>query len=165
MWAWVQRRLLAPVDIGFIADDPAVGYGGATLAGEPAVVAALARAPRVFLALASDPTDDGQAVGREELPGLLDVVTADGRAWELLIDCAIKGIVDTGGACGVPDDLVELALARGPDVISTAHLEREVYWLRLTRPEPPERVLARFIGAVVDAHRELARRLDITLPG
>ncbi|GGQ59563.1 hypothetical protein [Couchioplanes azureus] len=165
MWAWLRGRVLAPVDIGFIADRSAVAYEGAALAGEPAVVAALARAPEVFLAVADDPGNAEMAVDREDLPGLLEVVTADGRAWELLIDCTVKGIVDTGGYTGVEDDLVELALARGPGVISTAHLEREVYWLRLTRPEPPERVLARFVGAVVDAHRELARRLDIALPG
>ncbi|MFI7598864.1 hypothetical protein [Actinoplanes sp. NPDC049681] len=155
---------MAPARTGFGSDDEAVDYDGGELAGAPAVLAALAGAPSTFLAIADEPADLERAVDRNDLPGHLGVMTADGREWELILAEEVKSIIDTGGSTDVIDDLLEGALAQQPGVISTAHLDREVYWLHLTGPESPERVLARFVHAVVQAHRELGRRLGIELP-
>ncbi|MEV4636855.1 hypothetical protein AB0J80_05820 [Actinoplanes sp. NPDC049548] len=163
MWAW-RRRWVAPVRTGSRSDDRPVGHDGAELSGVPAVVAALAEAPSTFLALADDPADAERAIDRDDLPGYLGVTTTDGRKWELILADEVKGIIDTGGYTDVTDDLLEQVLALQPGVVSTAHLDREVYFLHLADPESPERVLARFINAVVQAHRELGRRLGVELP-
>ncbi|MFI7598863.1 hypothetical protein [Actinoplanes sp. NPDC049681] len=165
MWTWL-KRWTEPLRPGFGPDeeDDVVEYDATKLADAPAVVAAIARAPTTLLGITVDPARAELAVDRDDLPRCLGLSTVDGRAWELFLDDGVSSVVDNRRMTAVTEDLFELALAGQSGVVSTAHLDTEIYWLRLARPETPETVLARSIDAIVSAHRELARRLGIVLP-
>ncbi|MET7400006.1 hypothetical protein ABZS66_41635 [Dactylosporangium sp. NPDC005572] len=139
----------------------AAGYAARRLASTDPVAAALARAPRVFLAV-MDADPEGDAIPRADLCEFLHVA-GDGWKYELSLSDEVKSIVETGPEED-EDDLLEQQLAAQPDVQSAFHADREWFEVQLSRPLPADEVLARYIDAVSAAHREYARRRGITVP-
>ncbi|MGC5020320.1 hypothetical protein [Micromonospora sp. DT47] len=139
-----------------------VSYRGDQLAATPPVAAVLDRAPRVLLPIAGPDLPD-TALPREDLCKVLYLGTGDGLTWVLSLGDEVKPVVDAG--CDlVDDDLLEEALAAQPDVDEVWHVDREVFEVSLSRALPADEVLARWVDAIVTAHRELASRRGIELP-
>lgn len=139
-----------------------IGYRGDQLVGTPAVVAALGRAPQVLLPIV-DADDEESSLDRVRLCAFLHLGSADGLCWELSLDDEVKAIVDTGPDL-VDDDLLAEALAAQPDVVAVDHIDREIFDVRLSRLLRADEMFARWLDAIVAAHRELARRRGIELP-
>jgi hypothetical protein len=138
--------------------DGAASYAGSRLSVTGPVAAALARAPRVFLAVMdTDPESD--AIPREVLCEFLHVA-GDGWRYELSLSDEVKSIVETGPEDD-EHDLLQQRLAAQPDVKSAFHADREWFEVELARPLPADEVLARYIDALSAAHREHARRLGV----
>ncbi len=134
-------------------------FEGDALAETPAVRAALARAPRTFLAIVFDADDvQSEAIPRAELCAYLEVATRDGQWWGLGVEDTVKVVVD------LHQDDLKRALAGQPDVVEVEHEERETFQVVLARVLPADEVLARFIDALAAAHREQARRRGIAIP-
>ncbi|GGM57476.1 hypothetical protein ACFFX1_17270 [Dactylosporangium sucinum] len=139
--------------------DGAASYAGSRLTAADPVSAALARAPRVFLALIDD--DPEFSIARADLCAFLHVA-GDGWTYELSLSDEVRSIVETGPGEG-EDDLLEQQLAARPDVQSAFHADREWFEVKLIRPLPADEMLARYIDALSAAHREEARRRGIAL--
>ncbi|WP_238006370.1 hypothetical protein KZZ52_35860 [Dactylosporangium sp. AC04546] len=139
----------------------AAGYAAGRLTATGPVAAALARAPRVFLAVVEDDPEQF-AIRREELCEFLHVA-GDGWKYELSLTDEVKSIVETGPGED-EDDLLEQRIAAQPDVKSAFHADREWFEVQLSRPLPADEMLARYIDALSAANREHARRLGIAVP-
>ncbi|WP_406037555.1 hypothetical protein OG799_23260 [Micromonospora sp. NBC_00898] len=162
---WFRRRRYAVP--GVTPTDSHGGwdaYDGTRLADRPAVRAVLAQAPPHFADLVFTPGDPDMALTREELLANVTVATADGLSWTLSLGEEIKAVVDTGPDV-FDDDLVLAALTARPEVARAEHPDREVYEMTLSAPMPADEMLALSVAALTAAHRELARRLRVELPG
>jgi hypothetical protein len=140
--------------------DGAGVYVGSRLTAAEPVAAALARAPRMFLAVVDNDPEE-YAIAREELCDFLHVA-GDGWTYELSLSDEVKSIVETGPDED-EDDLLEQQLAAQPDVKSAVHADREWFEVELVRPLQADEVLARYIDAVSAAHREYARQRGIAI--
>ncbi|MEV0719013.1 hypothetical protein [Asanoa sp. NPDC050611] len=121
--------------------------------------AALARAPRTFLAIVFGAAEaESEAVPRADLCTYLQVATRDGTWWGLGLEDTVKVVVD------LDQDDLKRALAAQPDVVEVEHEERETFQVVLARVLTADEVLARFVDALTSAHREQARQLGITVP-
>ncbi|MEW2328221.1 hypothetical protein AB0880_10465 [Micromonospora chersina] len=139
-----------------------MSYRGGQLAGTPLVAAVLERAPRVLLPIAR-PDLPETALRREDLCEFLYLGTGDGLTWVLSLGDEVKPVVDAG--CDLlDDDLIGEALAAQPDVDEVWHVDREVFEVSLSHALPADEVFARWLDAIVTAHRQLASRRGIQLP-
>jgi hypothetical protein len=143
-------------------DGRQISWRGDQLAGEAPVAAVLDRAPRALLPIAR-PDLGEEALSREVLCKVLYLGTGDGLRWDLSLGDEVKLIVDTGSDL-VDEDLIEEALAAQPDVDEAYHADREAFDVRLTRVLRADEMFARWLDAIITAHRELASRRGIELP-
>ncbi|MCM0673259.1 hypothetical protein NCC78_00720 [Micromonospora phytophila] len=139
-------------------------YNGSRLADRPAVAAALDRAPRQFADLVFSPGDPDMALSREEFLAGITVGTDDGLSWTVSLAEEMKAVVDTGPDVA-DDDILLAALAERPEVSEAQHPDREVLEVILASPLRADEVLALAVDALSAAHRRLAQRLRIELPG
>jgi hypothetical protein len=135
-------------------------YDSRLLAHRPAVKTALAHAPHVFLDLIFDPGHP--ELTHQQFLEHVHVGTTDGLQWCLGVTDEVFAVIDTGPDV-VDTDLVAKALQAQPGVVEVCHRDREEWDFRLTAPRPADEVLALAIDAMVAAHRELARRMNIDI--
>jgi hypothetical protein len=141
-----------------------VVYTVEQLAAFPPVAAALGRTPDVLLAIRFDDDDrDEFSTTRADLCAELWVGTGDGSNWELSFGDDVNFIIGIGSKFS-PDDLLEEALTAQPGFDSVYHYDREVFQVRMARTHRADEMAARWLDAIVAAHREYARRRGIDLP-
>ncbi|MGS2616372.1 hypothetical protein ACVCAH_17880 [Micromonospora sp. LZ34] len=163
--SWLRRRRYSVPGVSpNSSHDGWNEYDGARLADRPVVIAALDRAPRQFADLVSSPGDPDMALSREKFLAGVTVGTNDGLSWAVSLAEELKAVVDTGPDV-VDDDLLLAALAERPEVAEAQHPDREVFEVTLASPLRADEMLAVAVSALSAAHRELARRLRIELPG
>jgi hypothetical protein len=114
-------------------------FTGADLAGQPAVIEAVARLPQV-------PALTG-------LMEFLSVATGDGREWTLGFDAAIRSVFDLSYP---GSDAFEDQLAAASWTESVERVEREVLAFTTTEVLAADMVLARCIDVCGEASRKLA---------
>ena len=138
-----------------------VQYSVDQLAAFPPVAAALDRTPEVLSAIRFDGEQrESFSATRADLSGELWVGTGDGLSWELSFGDDVNFIV----LIDFPEDLLEEALTAQPDVDSVYHYDREVFHLRMARVHRADEMAARWLDAIVAAHRDSASRRGIDLP-
>ncbi|MCW3814061.1 hypothetical protein ONA91_06270 [Micromonospora sp. DR5-3] len=143
-------------------DGRQISWRGDQLAREAPVAAVLDRAPQVLLPIAR-PDLGEEPLSHKALCEVLYLGTSDGLRWDLSLGDEVKLIVDTG--CDLVDeDLIEEALAAQPDVAEAYHADRELFDVSLTRVLRADDVFARWLDAIITAHRELAQRRGVELP-
>jgi hypothetical protein len=130
-------------------------FSGSELAGTPAVVAALARAPEVFPMIVDD---SEETLSHEDLCDFIGVSTTDDVTWDFGFNDEIKSIVDTGPDI-LEEDLLEAGFAAHPDVVAADHADREWFVLTFAREMEAGEVLAICIDTLTHAHLELARHM------
>ncbi|MEU5724997.1 hypothetical protein ABZ783_24660 [Micromonospora sp. NPDC047738] len=126
------------------------------------MAAVLDRAPQVLLPIVH-PDLGEEALSREALSEVLYLGTSDGLRWDLSLGDEVKLIVNTGCEL-VDEDLIEETLATQPDVAEAYHADRELFEASLTRVLRADDVFARWLDAIITAHRELAQRRGVELP-
>jgi hypothetical protein len=143
-------------------DGRRISWRGDQLAGEAPVAAVLDRAPQELYPIVR-PDLGEDPLSRETLCQVLYLGTGDGLRWDLSLGDEVKLFVDTGSEL-VDEDLILTALAAQPDVAEADHVDREAFQASLTRVLRADEVFARWLDAIVTAHRELAQRCGIDLP-
>ncbi len=134
------------------------------LADRPPVAAARARTPEVLSAIRMDGEDrENFAASRDDLCAQLWVGTGDGRNWDLVFGDGTNFLIGIGRKYSA-DDLLAEALAAQPGVEAVQHIEREALEVQTAEVLRADEVAARWLDAVVSAHREYALRRDINLP-
>ena len=146
------------------ADRTTVTYTVDQLADLPPVTAARARTPEVLSAIRMDGEDREKfAASRDDLCAQLWVGTGDGRNWDLVFGDGVNFLIGIGRKYS-PDDLLAEALAAQPGVEAVQHVEREAFEVQTAQVLRADEVAARWLDAIVSAHREYARRRGIDLP-
>ncbi|MGC5016946.1 hypothetical protein [Micromonospora sp. DT47] len=106
-------------------------------------------------------------ISRPDLCAQVSVGSDDGLNWGLSFDDEVGLLVQPSFVPGHepdPDDLLEEALAAQPEVDSAYHYDREYFEVRMARVHRADEMLARWLDAIVTAHREFASRRGIDLP-
>jgi hypothetical protein len=106
---------------------------------------------------------DTFATSRDDLCAQLWVGTNDGLNWSLVFGDGINFLIGIGRKYS-PNDLLAEALAAQPDVQAVQHVEREAFEVQTAEVLRADEVAARWLDAVVSAHRAYARFRDIALP-
>jgi hypothetical protein len=149
--------------VGGTDDLRSVEYTCAQLAIFPPVAAAIDRTPEVLSAIRfDDEMRDKFSVSRADLCWELRVGTGDGLEWKLFFGDSVKFIIGIGLEYG-PDDLIQDALAAQPYVDSVDYHDRELLHVRMAQVQRADEMAARWLDAIVTAHREFARRRGIDL--
>ena len=149
---------------GGSADRTSVAYTVDQLADLPLVAEARARTPEVLSAIRIDIEDpENWATNRDDLCAELWVGTGDGLNWNLAFGDSVNFLIGIGRKYS-PDDLLAEALAAQPGVDAVDHVEREAFVVRISQVLRADEVAARWLDAIVSAHREYARRREIDLP-
>jgi hypothetical protein len=149
---------------GGSSDPRSVTYTVDQLAHLPPVAEARSRTPDVLSAIRLDNEDrDTFATSRDDLCAQLWVGTNDGLNWSLVFGDGINFLIGIGRKYS-PNDLLAEALAAQPDVQAVQHVEREAFEVQTAEVLRADEVAARWLDAVVSAHRAYARFRDIALP-
>jgi hypothetical protein len=146
-------------------DPRRVSYLVGRLAACSPVAAALAGTPEVLSAICSDDPlmRETFAQTRDDLVMQLRVGTADGLRWSLTFRDGVKMIVQTDEEF-FPGDLLQEALAAQPGIDAVEHADHQLFHVDVALAERADAMAARWLTAVVAAHREFARRRGIDLP-
>lgn len=146
-------------------DPRRVSYLVGQLAVFPLVAAAIATTPKVLPAICSDDPRmrESFAQTRDDLSMQLRVGTADGRRWWLTFRDGVKFIVQTNEEF-FPGDLLQEALEAQPGIDAVEHADHELFHVQVAQTERADEMAARWLTAIVTAHREFARRRGIDLP-
>ncbi|WP_238012028.1 hypothetical protein KZZ52_52475 [Dactylosporangium sp. AC04546] len=146
-------------------DPRRVSYLVGQLAAFPVVAAAVAETPQVLSAICADDPQMREAFAqtREDLCMQLRVGTADGHRWWLTFRDAVKLIVQTDEEY-FPADLIQEALEAQPGVEAVDHADHELFYVQMADPQRADEMAARWLRAVITAHRDFAHRRDIALP-
>ena len=146
------------------ADLKTVTYTVDQLAGLPPVAEARARTPEFLLAIRLDGENwEKFGASRDDLCAQLLLGTEDGLNWSLVFSEGINFLIGIGRKYS-PDDLLQEALAAQPGVETVDHVDREAFEVQTAQVLRADQVAARWLDAVVSAHREYARRREIDLP-
>ncbi|NES31743.1 hypothetical protein GCE86_02840 [Micromonospora terminaliae] len=154
--------------VGGAAGLPRVSYFGDQLATCAAVTAVLDRLPAVLTMIEDCGGQGPLTVTRADLCAQLSVGTSDGLNWGLSFDDEVGLLVQPNYVPPSPEsdpgDPLEAALAAQPDVDLAYHYDREYFEVRMARVHRADEMLARWLDAIITAHREFARRRGIDLP-
>jgi hypothetical protein len=141
-----------------------VAYRGDQLADLPTAAAVLDRFPAELIGLAGpDETRDEHPIARADLVAQIYVSTGDGLRWGLGFDDEVGHLVQPNLGSMV-EDYLENALAAQPDVESAYHYDRESFQAETTRVLRADEMLARWLDAILIAHRGYAQQLGRALP-
>ncbi|MEV6344836.1 hypothetical protein [Actinoplanes sp. NPDC051851] len=113
-------------------------YAGESLAGRPAVAAAVARLP-------AEPV-------LADLPGYLAVATRDGREWALSLEDGMLIVFDLSRP---GTDTFEQVLAAAPWTTTVERVDREAFLLGTGESLPADLILAGCVDACGTAYRRL----------
>ena len=141
-----------------------VGYRGDQLAALPAVAAVLDRFPTELIALAGpDERWEDYPITRLALTEQVHVSTGSGLRWGLGFDDEVGDLVQPSRG-RIPEDLLEKALAEGPGITSAVHFDRESFVAETSAVLRADEMMARWLTAILTAHRAYARHLGRELP-
>ncbi|MCW3819040.1 hypothetical protein ONA91_31840 [Micromonospora sp. DR5-3] len=141
-----------------------IGYRGDQLAGLPAVAAVLEAFPAELIALAGpDETREEYPISRLALTKQVHISTASGLRWGLGFGDEVGFLVQPGIG-RIPEDLLEKALAEQPGVTSAIHYDRESFEVETSELLRADEMMARWMAAILAAHRAYARHLGRELP-
>jgi len=141
-----------------------IGYRGDQLAALPAVAAVLDRFPAELIALAG-PEEIRQEfpITRTALTEQVHVSTGSGLRWGLGFGDEVGFLVQPSRG-RIPEDLPEKALAEQPGVTSAVHFDRESFEEETSQVLRADEMMARWLTAILAAHRAYARHLGRELP-
>ncbi|MEV0811363.1 hypothetical protein [Micromonospora sp. NPDC050200] len=146
------------------ADLSSVSYRGNQLAALPPVAAALDRFPTELIALAGpDERREEFQITRNALCAQVYLSTGDGLEWGFGFDDEVGFLVQPSRG-SIPDDLLENALAAQPGIESAFHYDRESFEAKTAQVRRADGMLARWLDAILAAHRAYARHLGRDLP-
>ncbi|WP_446218927.1 hypothetical protein [Micromonospora sp. IBHARD004] len=146
------------------ANQGSVGYRGDQLAGLPVVAAVLDRLPAELIALAGpDETREEYPIARQALTKQVYVSTGSGLHWGLGFADEVGHLVQPSLG-RIPEDLIEKALAEQPGVASVRHYDRESFEAETSELLRADEMMARWLAAILAAHRAYARHLGRELP-
>jgi hypothetical protein len=104
-------------------------------------------------------------ITRAELCAQVGVGTGDGLDWVLSFADAVGYLIQPYQSYHESDpELLEEALAAQPDVESAYHYDTEDFRVRMTRMHRADEMIARWLDAIITAHRGFARHRGIDLP-
>jgi hypothetical protein len=151
--------------VGGTDELPGVCYRGYQLATCAPVAAVLDRVPAVLTTVEEAWPGHTLTITRGELCAWLFVSTGDGLNWGLSFLDAVGYLVQAYQSRHESDpDLLEAALAAQPDVDPACHHDTEYFEVRMARVHRADDMVARWLDAIITAHREFARRRGIDLP-
>ncbi|WP_406080405.1 hypothetical protein [Micromonospora sp. NBC_00858] len=155
--------------VGGTDDLRRVSYFGDQLATCAAVTAVLDRIPAVLTTI-EEAWGRGHTltITRADFCAQLSVGTSDGLNWGLGFADEVGLLVQPNHVPPSPesdsDDLLEEVLAAQLDVDSAYHYDREYFEVRMARVHRADEMLARWLDAIITAHRAFAGRRGIDLP-
>lgn len=142
-----------------------VRYTADQLAACTPVAAVLGRVPAVLTAFEKVRSGPTHTFTRAELCALVSVGTYDGLIWGLRFEVEVGLLVQP---LAIPDDEfgdpLENAIAAQPGIEYADHMDREYCEVRLTRVHRADEIAARWLDAIITAHREFARYRGVDLP-
>ncbi|MCP2322293.1 hypothetical protein HDA40_000800 [Hamadaea flava] len=141
-----------------------VWYWGSQLATCSPVAAVLDRMPAALTTVEEAWPGHTFTITRDQVCTVLGVGTGDGLLWGLSFADEVGLLVQPYQSQQESDpDLVEEALVDQPDVTSVDHVDTGQFEVRMTRMYRADEMLARWLDAIMIAHREFARRRGIDL--
>ncbi|WP_327003379.1 hypothetical protein OHA72_51310 [Dactylosporangium sp. NBC_01737] len=142
-----------------------VWYWGSQLATYAPVAAVLDRIPAVMTTIEEAWPGHTLTTTRAQLCAVVGVGTGDGLLWGLSFFEEVGFLVQPYQSYQESDpDLVEEALAAQPDVDSADQVDTGQFEVRMARVHRADEMAARWLDAIMTAHREFARRRGIDLP-
>ncbi|GIH03831.1 hypothetical protein Rhe02_18980 [Rhizocola hellebori] len=142
-----------------------VVYSGGQLAACATVAVVLDAIPPVLTSVEEAWPGHTLALTRAQLCVELSLGTGDGLNWTLSFGDAVGYLVQPYQSHQESDpDLLVEELAAQPDVDSVNHHDTESFEVRMARVYRADEMLARWLDAIVKAHRSFARHRGIALP-
>jgi hypothetical protein len=142
-----------------------VCYRGHQLATCAPVARVLDRVPAILTTVEEAWPGHTLSITRAELCGWLFVSTRDGLHWGLSFPDAVGYLVQGyQSRHGSDPELLTEALVAQPDVDSAHQQDTEYVEVRMARVHRADEMLARWLDAIITAHRGFARHRGVDLP-
>ncbi|MCM0674155.1 hypothetical protein NCC78_05520 [Micromonospora phytophila] len=102
-------------------------------------------------------------ITRDALCAQVYLSTGGGLEWGFGFDDEVGFLVQPSRG-SIPEDLLENALAAQPGIESAVHYDRESFEAKTAQVRRADEMLARWLDAILAAHRAYARHLGRDLP-